>query len=162
MADDSAGHPLGPLVRRRRCRVVAAHCLDDQAGRLDETLAGSVGRFADKVPLLALAFPWLPARSIQLYDAAGAPVGSPELAANVVGAPLVTPRAMRWNLQLDQHIASFLFRTRYEERHGHDEFVVNAVPGATVLTSRGSSSERSVEVTTGYQGHAGGNFFTCW
>jgi len=126
------------------------------------TIAASVGRFADKVPLLAVAFPWLPARSIQLYDAAGAAMAPPEFAANVVGAPLVTPRAMRWNLELDQHFASFLFRTRYEERYGHDEFVVNAVPGATVLTSSGSSSERSLEVTSGYQGHAGGNFYVSY
>jgi outer membrane receptor protein involved in Fe transport len=126
------------------------------------TIAGSVGRFGDKVPLLALAFPWLPARSIQVYDATGAAAAPPQLMANVVGAPLVTPQAMRWNLELDQHFGSFLFRTRYEERHGHDEFVVNTAPGAAVLTSSGSSSERSLEATTGYQGHAGGNFYVSY
>src|SRR5262249_1227894 len=71
------------------------------------TIAGSFGRFGDKVPLLALAFPWLPARGIQLYDATGAAVVPLELVPNMVGAPLVTPRAMRWNLELDQHFASF-------------------------------------------------------
>jgi outer membrane receptor protein involved in Fe transport len=126
------------------------------------TIAGSVGRFGDKVPLLALAFPWLPARSIQQYDATGAAVTPPEFMPNVVGGPLVTPRAMRWNLELDEHFGEFLLRTRYEERHGHDEFVVNAVPGAAVLTSRGTSSERSVEVTTGYQNHSGGSFYVSY
>lgn len=126
------------------------------------TVAGSVGRFADKVPLLALAFPWLPARSIQRYDHTGAAIGAPEPVANVVGAPLVTPTARRWNLEVDQHFRTFLFRTRYEERHGRDEFVVDAVAGAAVLTSSGSSRERSLEITTGYQNRAGGNFYVSY
>ena len=124
------------------------------------TVAGSVGRFGDKVPLLALAFPWLPpARSIELYDGGGVAVAPPQLVTNMVGTTLVTPVAQRWNVELDQHFKTFLFRTRYEERHGHDEFVVDAIPGATVLMSGGSSSERSLEVTAGYQGHGGGNFY---
>jgi hypothetical protein len=126
------------------------------------TVAGSVGRFADKVPLLALAFPSLPDRSVQLYDAAGAAIGPSELVANIVGAPLVTPTARRWNLELDQHFRTFLFRTRYEERHGGDELVVDAVPGAAILTSSGSSSEWSLEVTAGYQTRAGGNFYVSY
>jgi outer membrane receptor protein involved in Fe transport len=123
------------------------------------TVAGSVGRFADKVPLLALAYPSLPARVIQPYDARGTTATPPELVTNLVGAPLATPSAQRWNVELDQHLGAFLVRTRYEERHGHNELIVDAAPGAAVLTSHGSSDERSLEVTTGYQTGGGGNFY---
>jgi hypothetical protein len=123
----------------------------------DKTLSGGAGLFADKIALEALAFPLMPPRQMQTFDAAGAPAGAPATVADRMTGPLHMPRAERWDVEFDDHFADgWLVRLKYQERHGHDELIVNPLPasnGTSVLAldSSGASMARSVETTVGYR-----------
>lgn len=117
------------------------------------SLSGSVGLYADKLILGAFAFPMFPSRSVQAFDAAGAPLGAPATFRNMLNGPLDVPRAVRWDVGLDQHFdAGWLARVKYQERYGRDELVVAPdATGGLALTSTGSSTARSLETTLGYR-----------
>jgi hypothetical protein len=67
--------------------------------------------------------------------------------------------AERWNVEWDQRFGTrFLVRSRYEERRGHDELVVDS----NVLTSSGSSRARSLETTAGYRTARRGDFYVSY
>ena len=121
------------------------------------TLGGSVGLFADKIALETLAFPLMPARVMQTFDATGSSAGAPVTFLNQTSGRLDMPRAARWDVEFDDRFADrWLVRVKYQERHGHDEPVVNpqiAANGVGVLAldSSGGSMARSVETTVGYR-----------
>ena len=129
------------------------------------TISGSVGLFGDKLPLEALVFPSLQPRTIQSFDASGAPLGPALLYTNAIEGPLRTPIATRWDVELDRRLSnSWLARVKFQERHGRDEPIVDPVilsdwSAVLALQSTGTSRARSVETTVAYHGPNAGNEF---
>ena len=129
------------------------------------TISGSVGLFGDKLPLEALVFPSLQPRTIQSFDASGAPLGPALFYTNAIEGPLKTPIATRWNVELDRRLSnSWSARVKFQERHGRDEPIVDPVvlsDSSAVLAfqSTGTSRARSVETTIAYHGPNAGNEF---
>ena len=126
------------------------------------TIGGSVGLYADKIPLSAYAFTGGQPRLVQTWDAAGA-LTSSVLFANVRTGSLSTPTATRWDLQFDRRLnQAWQVRVKYQERHGRHELVVDSVvtspeSGSLVLGDAGESSARSLETTAAYRGPGRGN-----
>ena len=126
------------------------------------SLSGSVGQFADKLVLEALAFPSQPPRLLQAFDASGAPLGLPVIYNNRLAAPLRVPQATRWDVQFDDRFGGgWLARVKYQERYGRDELVVDpavaAGAGLLVLDNTGTSTARSIEATAGYRAARAGH-----
>ena len=121
------------------------------------SFSGSAGWYADKLVPGALAFPAEQPRAIQLFDAAGFPVGAAVVYRNVLAGAPRTPRAVRWDVDFDHQFADgWLTRVRYQERRGYGELVIDPAvvsdaAGALALGSTGASSARSVEATFGYR-----------
>jgi hypothetical protein len=130
----------------------------------DTTLTGSVGLFADKVPLEALAFPQGQARLVQVWDEAGVP-GLARLFTNQASGPLATPLATRWDVEIARRFGGgWQGRVKYQERRGRDELVVNPVvtsdtAGLLELSSTGVSRARSVEATVAFRSALSGHEF---
>jgi outer membrane receptor for ferrienterochelin and colicin len=87
------------------------------------SISGSVGLFADKFVLGALAFPAFPTRVVQVFDATGAASGTPVSIANTVDGPLRVPHAERWDIGLDRP-TGWIAHVRYQERYGGDELIL--------------------------------------
>ncbi|MGE5359605.1 MAG: TonB-dependent receptor plug domain-containing protein, partial [Bacteroidales bacterium] len=125
------------------------------------TLAGSAGRYSDKLALEAQAFGSLPSRVVETYDAGGVASGGPMLFRNAIIGGLRTPVATRWDLEFDERLSSsWNFRARYQERRGSHEPIVEPLAlspssGVMGLESIGTSSARSLEATVGYRTPAG-------
>ena len=118
-------------------------------------LKGGVGRFYDRVPLIAPTFTNLPDRTVTLLDQNGAALSSVIYQNKIIGE-LRSPRSTSWNLELDRQIlAGLLLRIAYEQRNTTDDFVVSPVSsgttGALELSNRGSDSYREFQVTARYQ-----------
>jgi outer membrane receptor for ferrienterochelin and colicin len=118
-------------------------------------LKGGVGRFYDRVPLMAPTFTDLPDRTVTVIDQNGAALSSVFYQNKIVGE-LRSPRSTSWNLELDRQIlAGLLLRIAYEQRNTTDDFVVSPVSagttGALELSNRGSDSYREFQVTARYQ-----------
>jgi hypothetical protein len=124
------------------------------------TISGSAGLFADKLVLAALAFPYQPTRVVQAFDVNGAALGRPVAFGEALAGPLRTPRATRWDIGLDQHVANgWQVRVKYQERHGRDELVINPeilspTSGLLTLGNSGTSTSKSLETTIGYRAPA--------
>jgi hypothetical protein len=132
----------------------------------DTVVSGSAGVFGDKLPLSALAFPDLPTRAVQTFDATGAEAVAPVEYVNRLDGALRLARAARWNVEIDRRFAgAWTLRERYEERRGTRELVVGVVDpattaradqpdeatGALILSNDGTSLARSLETTIGYR-----------
>jgi outer membrane receptor protein involved in Fe transport len=125
------------------------------------TLSGSVGMFADKLPLLARAFPLLQPRLVETFAADGS-ISSARLFTNVIDGPQRMPVATRWDIELDHRFpAGVQVRLKYQERYGTNEPVVEPTAlsdttGLLALDSIGKSQSRSLEATVAWRvpGHA--------
>jgi hypothetical protein len=118
-------------------------------------LKGGVGRFYDRVPLMAPTFIDLPDRTVTVLDQNGASLSSVFYQNKIIGG-LRSPRSTSWNLELDRQIlAGLLLRIAYEQRNTTDDFVVSPVSagttGALGLSNGGSDSYREFQVTARYQ-----------
>jgi hypothetical protein len=118
-------------------------------------LKGGVGRFYDRVPLMAPTFADLPDRTVTALDQNGAVLSSVSYQNKIIGG-LRSPRSTSWNLEFDRQILSGLWlRIAYEQRNTADDFVVSPVAsgttGALELSNRGSDSYREFQVTARYQ-----------
>jgi hypothetical protein len=118
-------------------------------------LKGGVGRFYDRVPLMAPTFTDLPDRTVTVLDQNGAALSSVSYQNKIIGE-LRSPRSTSWNLELDRQIlAGLLLRIAYEQRNTTEDFVVSPVSsgttGALELSNRGSDSYREFQVTARYQ-----------
>jgi TonB dependent receptor len=118
-------------------------------------LKGGVGRFYDRVPLMAPTFTDLPDRTVTVLDQNGVALSSVSYQNKIIGG-LRNPRSTSWNLELDRQIlAGLLLRIAYEQRNTTDDFVVSPVSseatGALELSNGGSDSYREVQVTARYQ-----------
>jgi hypothetical protein len=118
-------------------------------------LKGGVGRFYDRVPLMAPTFTDLPDRTVTVLDQNGVALSSVSYQNKIIGE-LRSPRSTSWNLELDRQIlAGLLLRIAYEQRNTADDFVVSPVSsgttGALELSNGGSDSYREFQVTARYQ-----------
>jgi hypothetical protein len=118
-------------------------------------LKGGVGRFYDRVPLVAPAFIFLPDRTVTVLGQNGAALSSISYENKITGE-LRNPRSTSWNLELDRQIlAGLLLRIAYEQRNTTNDFVVSPVSsrtsGALELSNGGSDSYREFQVTARYQ-----------
>jgi len=118
-------------------------------------LKGGVGRFYDRVPLMAPTFTDLPDRTVTVLDQNGVALSSVSYQNKIIGE-LRSPRSTSWNLELDRQIlAGLLLRIAYEQRNTTNDFVVSTVSsgttGALGLSNRGSDSYREFQVTARYQ-----------
>ena len=118
-------------------------------------LKGGVGRFYDRVPLMAPTFTDLPDRTVTVLDQNGAALSSVFYQNKIIGE-LRSPRSTSWNLELDRQIlAGLLLRIAYEQRNTTNDFVVSPISSGTTgvleLSNRGSDSYREFQVTARYQ-----------
>jgi Carboxypeptidase regulatory-like domain len=118
-------------------------------------LKGGVGRFYDRVPLLAATFPEFPDRTVTILGENGAALTS-TFYENKLASPLRNPRSLSWNFELDREVTrNLLLRFAYEQRHTTDDFVVSPVAnggtGAIELSNGGSSSYREFQWTARYK-----------
>jgi TonB dependent receptor/Carboxypeptidase regulatory-like domain len=118
-------------------------------------LKGGVGRFYDRVPLIAPTFTDLPDRTVTVLDRNGLALSSVSYQNKIIGE-LRSPRSTSWNLELDRQIlAGLLLRIAYEQRNTTDDFVVSPISsgttGALDLSNGGSDSYREFQVTARYQ-----------
>jgi hypothetical protein len=133
------------------------------------SISGSVGLFADKLVLGALAFPAFPTRIVQEFDATAAAPGLPLPTINAVEGPLHVPHAQRWDIGIDRTFTKgWIAHVRYQERHGSDELILQpsvSLNGLStlVLSSAGRSTERGLETTLGYRrADAGQEFYVSY
>jgi len=118
-------------------------------------LKGGVGRFYDRVPLLAATFPDFPDRTVTLLRENGA-ASTSTFYENRLAGPVRNPRSISWNLELDRDVTrSLLLRFAYEQRHTTDDFVVspvaNGATGAIELSNGGNNSYREFQWTARYK-----------
>jgi len=118
-------------------------------------LKGGVGRFYDRVPLMAPTFTDLPDRTVTVLDQNGVALSSVSYQNKIVGE-LRNPRSTSWNLEFDRQIlAGLLLRIAYEQRNTTADFVVSPVSsgttGALELSNGGSDSYREFQATARYQ-----------
>lgn len=118
-------------------------------------LKGGVGRFYDRVPLLAATFPDFPDRTVTLLGENGA-ASTSTFYENRFAGPIRNPRSVSWNLELDREVTrNLLLRFAYEQRHTTDDFVVspvaNRTTGAIELSNGGNSSYREFQWTARYK-----------
>ncbi len=136
-------HQLAP-------RVSGAFALD-QKGRT--VIKAGWGIFYDRVLLYADRFDRFQRRVERNFGADGSPEG-PLLvfAPRVADEGLDMPRSTTWNVELSQVLAKDLqLRVNYRERRGSKELIVdrveNGASGAMLLSSRGKSLSRELDVT---------------
>jgi hypothetical protein len=117
-------------------------------------LKGGVGRFYDRVPLLAATFPDFPDRSVTLLAESSDPMST--FYENRLEGPLRNPRSTSWNVELDREITrNLLLRFGYEQRNTTDDFLVSsAASGATgviELSNAGRNSYKEFQWTARYK-----------
>jgi hypothetical protein len=118
-------------------------------------LKGGVGRFYDRVPLLAATFPEFPDRTVTILGGNDA-ASTSTFYENKLAGPLRNPRSLSWNLELDREITrNLLLRFAYEQRQTSDDFLVsrvaNGATGAIQLSNGGRSSYREFQWTARYK-----------
>jgi len=118
-------------------------------------LKGGVGRFYDRVPLMAPAFADLPDRTVTVLGQNGAALSS-EFYKNKIDGELRNPRGTSWNLELDRQIfTSLLLRVAYEQRNTANDFVVSpasiGTTGALELSNSGGNSYREFQLAARYK-----------
>jgi len=118
-------------------------------------LKGGVGRFYDRVPLMAPAFPDLPDRTVTVLGQNGAALSS-EFYKNKIDGELRNPSSTSWNLELDRQIFTSLWlRVAYEQRNTANDFVVSPASTGTTralqLSNGGSNSYREFQLAARYK-----------
>lgn len=118
-------------------------------------LKGGVGRFYDRVPLLAATFRDFPDRTVTILGENGIPSTS-TFYENKLNGQLRNPRSLSWNVELDREVTrNLLLRFAYEQRHTTDDFLIspisNGTTGAIELSNHGSSSYRELQWTARYK-----------
>ena len=118
-------------------------------------LKGGIGRFYDRVPLMAATFPDLPNRTVSVLGQNGQPISSVSYQ-NQIDGELRNPRSTSWNLELDRQVlASLAVRIAYEQRNTSDDIIVSPVSHGTTgileLSNRGSDSYREFQVAARFK-----------
>ena len=118
-------------------------------------LKGGIGRFYDRVPLMAATFPDLPDRTVTVLGQNGQPISSISYQ-NQIEGELRNPRSTSLNLELDRQIfASLALRIAYEQRNTSNDLVISPVTqgaaGILELSNRGSDSYREFQVAARFK-----------
>ena len=118
-------------------------------------LKGGIGRFYDRVPLMAAIFPDVPNRTLSTLGQDGQPIDSVSYENRVDGA-LRNPRSTSWNVELDRQILTCLaLRVAYEQRNTSDDLVVSPISqgtkGILELSNRGSDSYREFQMAARFK-----------
>jgi hypothetical protein len=118
-------------------------------------LKGGIGRFYDRVPLLAAAFPDVPDRTVSVLGLNGQAVSS-VFYQNQIDGELRNPSSTSWNLELDRQVlTSLALRIAYEQRNTSDDIIVSpeshGTTGILELSNRGSDSYREVQVAARFK-----------
>ena len=118
-------------------------------------LKGGIGRFYDRVPLMAASFPDIPERTVSMFGPNGQPINSVSYRNQIEGG-LRNPRSTSWNLELDRQVLpSLALRVAYEQRDTSDDLVVSPVSDGTTgileLSNRGSDSYREFQVAARFK-----------
>ena len=118
-------------------------------------LKGGVGRFYDRVPLMAPTFPDLPDRTVTVLGQNGAALSS-EFYQNRINGELRNPRSTSWNLELDRQVLTgLLLRVAYEQRNTANDFIVSPISTGTTgvleLSNSGGNSYREFQLAARYQ-----------
>ena len=113
-------------------------------------LKGGIGRFYDRVPLIAAAFPDTPNRTVTVLGQNGQAIDSVSYQ-NQIDGGLHNPQSTSWNLELDRQVfAGLALRVAYEQRNTSDDLIVSPVANGTTgileLSNRGSDSYREFQV----------------
>ena len=121
-------------------------------------LKGGIGRFYDRVPLMAVTFPDLPDRTVSVLGQSGQPINSVSYQ-NQIDGELRNPRSTAWNLELDRQVFSRLsLRVAYEQRNTSHDIIVSPVShgptGVLELSNKGSDSYREFQVAARYKAGA--------
>jgi Carboxypeptidase regulatory-like domain len=118
-------------------------------------LKGGIGRFYDRVQLLAATFPDLPDRTVSVLGQDGQPISDVSYQ-NQIDGKLRNPRSTSWNLELDRQVlASLALRIAYEQRNTSNDIIVSPVSQGTTgileLSNRGSDSYREFQVAARFK-----------
>lgn len=160
---DSSGQPDDVFVSPRFGWTIAD-------GQARTTASGTVGLYADALPLSALAFTSLPWRVITSYQPDGLSL-TPVIVSNEVASQLRLPGAARWDVQVNRKLGAWQVRTRYEERRGTHELAIDTPADAlssprssssSVLSSGARSSARSLEFTAGVRTQSGTEWYASY
>ena len=139
-------HQLAP-------RISTAFAIDER-GRT--VVKAGFGIFYDHVFLHADGYENYQSRVETNFGLDGQPIGRPAVfEPRVADVDLETPRSTTWSVELSQLLGENLqVRVSYRERRGSKEFIVDRVEpgddgatGAMLLSSRGSSLTREMDVT---------------
>lgn len=120
---------------------------------------GGVGVFYDKIPLGVGVFEQQQNRTLTSFAADGVTaLRASRIYRNVVeDDELQNPRSVSWNVQVDREVNSrLLVRLGYEERRTAQDLIVNPEFGSLdeghlVLSNRGSSRYRELQIVTKYR-----------
>lgn len=120
---------------------------------------GGAGVFYDKIPLGVGVFEQQQNRTVTSFTADGVTArGASRIYRNVVeDGELHNPRSVSWNVQVDREVARrLLVRLGYEERRTTQDLIVNPELSSLdedhlVLSNRGSSGYRELQVVTKYR-----------
>jgi hypothetical protein len=143
-------------------------------------IRGGVGLFYDRTPLsvgyfvlenelnadpLAPRFAHLPERIVTTFAPdGGSIVDGPRRFKNDVEDRLLSPRSVRWSLQLDQGLTKNLTaRVGYLQRSTTNDLIIDPIVGPTntgtlLLSSRGRSHYRELQLLATYNSHRIGNW----
>ncbi|MDQ6653542.1 MAG: carboxypeptidase regulatory-like domain-containing protein [Acidobacteriota bacterium] len=128
-------------------------------------IRGGIGLFYDRTPFGVGYFTQLPERVVTRLAPDGLTVtDGPRLFNNTIDGGLRNPRSVRWSLQLDRGITKNLTaRVGYLERRTTDDFLIEPRAGAVntgalVLSSRGRSRYRELQLLATYNKQRLGNW----
>ncbi len=123
------------------------------AGTDQTVVRGGVGLFYDKIPLNIGTFEQFQNFQVTTFNSDGTTIADgPRLYTNTTAAgDLENPYSVGWSLQVDHQFTSrFLLRLGYEERHTHNDFIIEPLKqgtaGLLLLRNSGRSLYREFQV----------------
>ena len=123
-------------------------------------LKGGVGLFYDRVPLNAVSFPLLPARTISYLppedQVLESPVYTTSYTNTIAGGRLHNPRSVAWNVEVDRQITSSLtVRAGFQQRSTTHDFLLTPEAasdrGILSLSNAGGSFYREFQLAGQYK-----------
>ena len=140
-------------------------------------IRGGIGIFYDRSPAYAglfgaannLGIQQIPQRIVTNYAADGTTIiDGARLFANLISAPLLTPRSVRWSVQIDHRITKDLIaRAGFLERFTKNDLIIDPInltnnSGALTLSSRGRSRYDELQFLLAYKNEKYGQWNTSY
>ena len=119
-------------------------------------LRGGVGLFYDRVPLNAVSFPLLPARTISYLSPEDQVLESTSYTNTVTNGRLHNPRSTAWNIELERQVTSGLtVRAGFQQRSTTHDFLLTpesaSGQGVLSLSNAGGSFYREFQLAGQYK-----------